>query len=260
MQAVKASARAGIAPAAALQRDAARTLAVVAAGLAVPATALASLLGPVYALKALALFGCGAVLAWRGLARAGAHPHACFGAANGVTALRLALAALLAAWLGDPMLQPPSAGGALAWGLVAVATLAALLDAVDGPLARRSGLASAYGARFDMETDAAFTLVLSALVWQTGQAGPWVLAAGLMRYAFVAAARVWPWLAGPLPPSRRRQAVCVLQITSLVVCLAPVVPAAAAGAVAAASLVLLAASFAVDVRRLARDHALALET
>lgn len=260
MQAVKTTVRAGIAPAAALQRDAARTLAFVAAGLALAASALAGVAGPAYALKALGLFGCGAVLAWRGLAHAGAHPHPRFGAANGVTALRLALAALLAAWLGEAMLPPPSASGPLAWGLVAVATLAALLDAVDGALARRSGLASAYGARFDMETDAAFTLVLSALVWQTGQAGPWVLAAGLMRYAFVAAARLWPWLAGPLPPSRRRQTVCVLQITSLIVCLAPVVPAAAAGALAAASLVLLAASFAVDVRRLARDAALARET
>ena len=36
----------------------------------------------------------------------------------------------------------------------------------------------------------------------------WVLACGLMRYAFVAAGLLAPPLRRPLPPSRRRQAVC----------------------------------------------------
>ena len=49
----------------------------------------------------------------------------------------------------------------------------------------RSNEASSFGARFDMETDALLILVLAALVWQHGKAGPWILAAGLMRYAFV---------------------------------------------------------------------------
>ena len=34
---------------------------------------------------------------------------------------------------------------------------------------------SSFGARFDMETDAAFILILSVLVWQHGKAGAWVL-------------------------------------------------------------------------------------
>jgi len=135
---------------------------------------------------------------------------------------------------------------------VVAATLTALLDAADGPLARRSGQSSEFGARFDMETDAAFTLVLCALVLQAGQAGPWVLAAGLMRYAFVVAARLLPWLAGALPPSRRRQTVCVVQITTLIVCLGPIVPPSVAAALAAASVGLLAVSFAIDIRTLAR--------
>ena len=42
-------------------------------------------------------------------------------------------------------------------------------------------MTSGYGARFDMETDAAFILVLSILVWQHGKAGAWVLLCGLMR-------------------------------------------------------------------------------
>ena len=147
-----------------------------------------------------------------------------------------------------------------AWWLVVIATATALLDAVDGALARRSGLASAFGARFDMETDAAFTLVLCALVFQAGQAGPWVLASGLMRYAFVAASRPWPWLAGALPPSRRRQTVCVVQITSLIICLGPIVPPWLATALAASSLALLSLSFAIDIRTLARRRLTLMET
>jgi phosphatidylglycerophosphate synthase len=143
---------------------------------------------------------------------------------------------------------------------VVLATVTALLDAVDGTLARRSGLSSAFGARFDMETDAAFTLLLCALVWQAGQAGPWVLAAGLMRYAFVGAARLMPWLAAPLMPSRRRQTVCVVQITSLIICLGPIVPPELAAALAALSLALLSLSFAIDIRALAHARQALPET
>jgi phosphatidylglycerophosphate synthase len=78
-----------------------------------------------------------------------------------------------------------------------------------------------------------------------------VLAAGLLRYVFVSAAWAWRWLAAPLPPSRRRQAMCVVQIASLLVCLIPVVPPAMAAALAAASLALLSLSFAIDVHTLA---------
>ena len=88
-------------------------------------------------------------------------------------------------------------------------------------------------------------------MWRYGVAGPWVLASGLMRYAFVALARPWPWLARPLPPSRRRQAVCVVQIVALLVALAPVVPRSLGLAAAAIGLAALAWSFAVDVKWLA---------
>ena len=105
-----------------------------------------------------------------------------------------------------------------------------------------------------METDAAFTLVLSVLVLQAGQHPGAGLAAGLMRYAFVVAARCLPWLAGALPRSRRRQTVCVVQITTLIVCLGPIVPQSVAAVLAAASVGLLAISFAIDIRTLARAH------
>lgn len=240
----------------ALRRNAGLALAVVAVLLALCAGVLGAMgLGADFVIKSLAVYAIGAGLVWRGLA-SGAHPHARFGAANQVTLFRLAGMAAAAALLGEAVpAAPPSAAAVGGWVLIVSATLIAVLDAADGALARRQGLASAFGARFDMETDAAFTLVLSALVWQAGQAGAWVLASGLMRYAFVAAARAFPWLAAPLPPSRRRQAVCVVQITALIVCLGPIVPPAMATAIAALSLLLLAASFAIDIHHLARQRA-----
>jgi phosphatidylglycerophosphate synthase len=247
-------------PAARLRRDAARDLAVAGALVVALAAALGAAipLGPGYAIKAALLFAVGAWLVWRGL---GHHPHARFGPANRITLLRLGSAALLAALVGEAVPQAPLAAmPAVAWWLVIVATATALLDAVDGALARRSGLASAFGARFDMETDAFFTLLLCALVVQASQAGPWVLASGLMRYAFVAAAAVWHWLSGALPPSKRRQTVCVVQITTLIVCLGPIVPSALASALAALSLAMLTLSFAIDVRTLAQQRHLQPET
>jgi len=231
-------------------RDAARDLAAAAALVALAALAIAHLagFGAGYVLKSLAAYAVGAALIRRGLALH--HPHARFGAGNRVTLWRFAMTTLFFALLGEPLAQHE----ALVWALVVAATSTALLDAVDGALARRSGLASEFGARFDMETDAWFTLVLCMLVLHLDKAGGWVLASGLMRYVFVAAARLWPWLGAPLPATRRRQAVCVLQITVLIVCLGPVIPAAAAALLAAFGLAALASSFAIDVRWLHRAH------
>ena len=247
----------GTAARAALRRDALRTAALCAllfgaAALALAGTGAAS---PWYPLKAALVFAAALALVLHGLP---AHlPHARFGAANGVTLARLALVALLAAGIGETH----AADAAPAWAAVAVATVAALLDAVDGPLARGSGLASPFGARFDMECDALLILVLCALVLQAGKAGPWILAAGLLRYAFVAAARPWPWLARALPPSLRRKAVCVAQIVALIVCLGPIVDARASHALALASLAALLYSFAADIVWLARRrHHPLLET
>lgn len=169
-----------------------------------------------------------------------------FGAANGVTLVRAALTVLLAALIGVPD------GEGLGWTVVTVAVIAAALDGVDGWLARRRNEATAFGARFDMETDALLILVLAALVWQLDKAGVWILAAGLLRYAFVLASYPLPWMERALPPSRRRQAVCVLQIVSLIGALVPGVLPPWSGAVALAGFVLLVGSFAVDVVWLAR--------
>jgi phosphatidylglycerophosphate synthase len=144
------------------------------------------------------------------------------------------------------------AGAPLAWTIVVLATAAAALDSVDGPLARRRGEASAFGARFDMEVDALLILVLAVLVFQHAKAGAWILVAGLLRYAFVAASYVWPWFGAELPPSKRRQVVCVVQIVSLIGALAPIIVQPWSAAVALAGLLLLVWSFGVDVAWLAR--------
>lgn len=239
-----------------LGRDALRELLALGALTWVVGIAIGLLagFGPGYVIKALVVYASGALLVWRGLPKA--HPHPRFGPANRVTLLRLAASSLLAGVIGESLGQPDT----IAWVIVVAATVTAVLDAADGPLARRSGMASDFGARFDMETDAWLTLVLCGLIVQFDKAGAWVLASGLMRYAFVAAALLWPWLSGTLPPSLRRKAVCVAQITTLIVCLGPIVPHALSSALAAASLLVLAWSFAVDVRTLAKTRAHLLES
>lgn len=233
-----------------LERDAGRDLGC--AGVLVLASAFAARhlagLSHGYVLKAALLFAACAWMAWRALPAS--HPHARLGAANRITLARLGTASLLAALVGESARLAPAAS----WAVVAVATACALLDLADGAVARRSGLESAFGARFDMETDAWFTLVLSSLVLWFGKAGAWVLAAGLMRYAFVGAAHWWPWLTAPLPPSTRRKTVCVVQITALIVCLGPIVPRGVSSLIAAGGLLLLAWSFIRDIRWLARHR------
>jgi phosphatidylglycerophosphate synthase len=169
-----------------------------------------------------------------------------FGLANQVTLARAALIALLIGLLGEPI------GFGQAWYALGVATVAACLDCVDGKVARRRGEVSRFGARFDMETDALLIAVLSLLVWQLGKAGAWILLAGAMRYLFVGAACLVSWLERPLPHSRRRQTVCVVQVVALIVCLAPIIGPAVGKVTAFASLALLLASFGIDVAWLAQ--------
>ena len=139
------------------------------------------------------------------------------------------------------------------WWIIVVMSAAMVLDGVDGRIARRTGTATAFGARFDMELDSFLMLVLAALVWRSGQVGPWVVLLGLPRYLFVAAGWVWPWMRAPLPERLRRKVGCVIQGVALLVCLGPIVPPSLAAPVAAVTLVLLSASFAVDVVWLSRS-------
>ncbi len=164
-----------------------------------------------------------------------------FGIANCVTAVRAVLVALAATAIAR------SPAPSMAWFVVGTAIAATVLDGVDGWAARRLGESSAFGARFDMEVDALLILVLSMLAWRWGKAGAWVIASGLLRYLFVVAGWVWPFMERPLLPSRRRQTICVIQIVALIAVVTPAVTPPLSTAVAAGALALLAGSFAVDL-------------
>lgn len=133
-----------------------------------------------------------------------------------------------------------------------LAGIALALDAVDGQVARRTGTASALGARFDMEVDAFLILVLSVQVATVH--GAWVLAIGALRYVFLAAAQALPWLGKALPASYGRKTIAALQGVVLLVVISGVLPFTAATAATAAALAALVWSFGRDTAWLARRH------
>lgn len=183
------------------------------------------------------------------LGRTDPFPGIGMGTANRVTLIRATLVLPVAALL----LPPRDLSPELLWWVIGVSTLAMVLDGVDGRLARATGTATPFGARFDMELDAFLILVLSVLVWRSGQAGLWVILIGAIRYLFVLAGWIWPVLRGSLPPRWRRKAVCVIQGVALLVALGPIIPSSLAALSVGAALALLLYSFGSDVRwRLAR--------
>jgi phosphatidylglycerophosphate synthase len=145
------------------------------------------------------------------------------------------------------------------WGPVPVAVLVTMtavalsLDAVDGLVARRTGTGWDLGARYDMEVDAFLILVLSLYV--ADALGAWVVAIGAMRYAFVAASWLLPWMRATLPPRFWRKAVAAVQGIALTVAAAGVLPRPVVTVAVAASLALLVESFGRDVTWLWRVHA-----
>ena len=177
------------------------------------------------------------------------------GAANTVTAVRAGIVAVLAGLVPDAARLAEPAMLSWLWAATALALLALALDGVDGWIARRRGESSAFGARFDMETDAALGLVMALLIWRSGETGAWVLGLGTLRYLFVAASWRWSALAGELYPSLRRKTVCVVQIAALALMLSPPVSAPASTAVGAVALALLSWSFARDAAWLLRRDA-----
>lgn len=109
-----------------------------------------------------------------GIERARWTPAGAFGWANGVTALRAGLLAVL-----------PPAASAGPEVLIGLSVLLLGLDGIDGWLARRYDLSSTFGAFFDKETDALFLLLLCGLAAFRGPLPLWILGAGLLRYGFV---------------------------------------------------------------------------
>lgn len=222
----------------------ATVLALSGAALAVAAAgaAMAMLPGAGAALAAAPAVIAGTTLvAARAMARS--YPHATVGACNLVTLARAAVPAILAV----AILSPLPASPATAWALAALTALGLAADGIDGWLARRSGLASAFGARFDMEVDAALAACLCLAAIDAGKAALWLLPLGFMRYAFVAAMPLLPWLNAPLPPRLGRKTACVIQIAVLAALLAPPVTGPLAMALAAAATAVLTLSFAADI-------------
>ncbi|MHC1550968.1 CDP-alcohol phosphatidyltransferase family protein [Phyllobacterium sp. K27] len=177
------------------------------------------------------------------------HPYRQFGAANAITAIRAGITCLIAGalfqaeWLLETQMLPV---------LLAAAAIALCLDGIDGYVARRSAMNSDFGARYDMEVDAALILCLSILAFLFEKAGWWVMIIGSMRYLFVAAQYLDTRLRIELTPSLRRQTICVLQIVALGIILLPVVEAPISTVIAAVSLMTLSYSFGLDVTNLLR--------
>ena len=126
--------------------------------------------------------------------------------------------------------------------LVTLASVALALDAVDGWLARRTGTATALGARFDGEVDAFLILALS--VYVAPAYGAWVLAIGAARYLFGAGEWLLWWMRAPLPPRRWRKVVAATQGIVLTIAAAGVLPRPLTQALLLGALALLAASVA----------------
>ncbi|AFP30731.1 CDP-alcohol phosphatidyltransferase family protein [Marinobacter sp. BSs20148] len=172
--------------------------------------------------------------------------HQNFGWANRATLLRGCVIIVLVA-----IACAVAAGAELSvnrlWWYAVAALLALILDGVDGQLARRTHSTSEFGARFDMELDALLILGLCLMVFAIGKAGAWVMALGLMRYGFVVAAWILPWINQPLPPSFRRKTVCVWQIVTLMVAIVPPAPSLLVSVSLATALLLLTWSFFLDV-------------
>ncbi|MCA0998011.1 CDP-alcohol phosphatidyltransferase family protein [Alloyangia pacifica] len=222
------------------------SLALLASGFALALCGLSWWLAGALMLLPVLGFGLGAGVSGHFLLRHWPAPR--LGYANALTLGRLALAALMLL----PLVQPALTEGASGWGFLCLALITLALDGVDGPLARRSGLAGPWGARFDMEVDSVFALLLAAVAWRSGAAGGWVLLLGGLRYLFVSASLLWPWLDAPLPQRFRRKLVCVVQIAVLAGLLAPVAIPPWSELAALLALALLAWSFALDVLWLAR--------
>ena len=216
-------------------------------GTGTPATVFAMLaVGLLCAIVPLsyALYGTFAppVLVFLGVAAISMHDV--LGACNAVTLGRAALVAMLAGAILNP---------APAWAIFSIATIAFALDGLDGWLARRAGLSSGFGARFDMEVDALLGAVLALVILMRGTVGAEILVLGFARYVFVLATFIWPSLQGNLPDSFRRKAGCVVQISALITLLFPLTPTWLLTPVTLVGAAVLLYSFAVDAIYLMRQ-------
>jgi phosphatidylglycerophosphate synthase len=187
----------------------------------------------------LAGLACAAVLGVATARRAIVDGADAFGPADLVTLTRATLACGVAA------LVAASASADVVDALVPLCAVALALDFVDGRVARRTHTASAFGARLDGEADAFLILVLSVYVARS--AGAWVLAMGVVRYAYAVATRLVPWMQRDLPPRYWRKVVAAFTGIALLVAASGYAPPAMTYAALVVALLLLAESFGWDV-------------
>src|SRR5215475_7792325 len=160
--------------------------------------------------------------------------------ADWVTLTRTLLVAGVAALVADSFGRPVSVTA-----LVTLSTVALVLDAVDGRVARRTGTATPVGARMDCEADAFLILLLSIVV--SRDYGSWILVIGAARYALLLAGWLIPWLAAPLPPRYWGKVVAAVTGIVLIVAASGLLDRLAGMIAVAAALLLLAESFGRDV-------------
>ena len=168
--------------------------------------------------------------------------------ADWVTLTRALLIAGVAGLVADSFVRPVSSTA-----LVTLSTVALVLDAVDGQVARRTGTVTELGARIDAETDAFLILLLSIFVSQ--DYGGWVLAIGAARYALLLAGWLIPWLAAPLPPRYWGKVVAAVTGIVLTVAASGLLDRRVGMIAVAAALLLLAESFGRNVIWLYRTGA-----
>lgn len=174
------------------------------------------------------------------------HQHKKFGHANVITTLRAAVASILAGCIPVAAVLH-NANPSVAWIIAITATVTLCLDGLDGYLARKANLCSAFGARFDMETDAFLAFIITLILWQSEKVGLWVIGLGVLRYAFILASMKYKALQGELFPSMRRKTVCVIQVGALCLMLFPAISSNEATVLGVIALGFLIWSFAVDV-------------
>ncbi len=168
--------------------------------------------------------------------------------ADWITLTRALLSAGVAGLVADTWNRPLQVTA-----LVVLSSVALLLDAVDGRVARRTGTVTPFGARFDGEVDAFLILVLSVAVAR--DYGGWVLAIGAARYVLLVAGWIVRWLAAPLPPRYWGKVVAAVQGVVLTAAVSGVLPRPVGMIALAAALLLLAESFGRSVIWLYRSGA-----
>ena len=175
------------------------------------------------------------------------YEHQVLGGCNVTTLMRLVIVGVIFI----AMLS----GTSPSWATLVLAAFALSLDGVDGWLARRQGLSSCFGAKFDVEVDAAFALVLAIYAATSGATGGAVILLGLPHYLFWIARLRLPWLNGDLFPSLARKAVCVFQIAVLIATQVPFFTKGWLDLLIGTAAIALILSFGRDIRWLWRTSA-----